>query len=192
MNSPYQTTLMDAPSSKSVRPKIQGANHADDFQTPPDTLLPLLPYLEPGAVIWEPCCGAGNLCGELSRRGFVTIETDLNPAVRPIDGAHDALAWEPSCGFDALITNPPYTLKDEFIARCYQLGKPWALLLPYTTFEGLKRQELFRRNGVEVIFLPRRPKFTTPSGKVGGSWFPVAWFTHGLNIGQALTFWEGE
>lgn len=46
---------------------------------------------------------------------------------------------------------------------------------------------------MEVIFLPKRPTFTTPvQKKSGGSWFACAWFTFGLGIGQAITFWDGK
>ena len=38
--------------------------------------------------------------------------------------------------FDCIITNPPFSLKQEFLQRCYELGKPFALLLPLTTFES--------------------------------------------------------
>jgi hypothetical protein len=71
------------------------------------------------------------------------------------------------------------------------LGRPFAFLLPFTTFEGKARQALFREYGVQVIFLPKRVNFETPSGKTDGtSWFPTAWFTHGLNLPQDLLFWN--
>jgi hypothetical protein len=55
------------------------------------------------------------------------------------------------------------------------LGRPWAMLMPLTTLEG-RRQELFRRHGVELLLLDRRVNFETPSGGGSGAWFPVAWF----------------
>jgi hypothetical protein len=67
--------------------------------------------------------------------------------------------------------------------------KPFALLLPLTTFETTKRQKLFKKYGVEVIFLPKRINFETPSGKGSDSWFAVAWFTNWLNIGKQLIFY---
>jgi len=60
--------------------------------------------------------------------------------------------------------------------------------LPITAFEGIKRQKLYRENGLEVIFLPKRIDFT---GKKA-PWFAVAWFTNGLNIGRQLTFSQIE
>ncbi|MEM3859736.1 MAG: hypothetical protein QW478_10090, partial [Candidatus Micrarchaeaceae archaeon] len=90
--------------------------------------------------------------------------------------------------FDAIVTNPPFSLKQEFLIRCYELQKPFALLLPLTTFETKKRQDLFKKYGVEVIFFPKRINFETPDGSGNGSWFATAWFTWGLNLGRSLVW----
>jgi len=112
----------------------------------------------------------------------------------------DFLKWQPSklkesnlfpnqmTDYDCIITNPPYSLKQQFLKRCYELGKPFALLLPLTTFETGKRQELFKKYGLEVIMFDKRINFETPSGKGSGSWFATAWFTNGLNLEKELYF----
>ena len=99
----------------------------------------------------------------------------------------DFLHWNPE-KFDVIITNPPFSLKQQFLERCYNLGKPFALLLPLTTFETGKRQRLFKENGVEIIFFDRRVNFEVPSGKGSGSWFATAWFTNGLGLPSVLNF----
>ena len=38
--------------------------------------------------------------------------------------------------FDYLITNPPYSNKDEIIARCIESGKPCVLVLPIDALGG--------------------------------------------------------
>lgn len=175
---------------------------SDDFQTPPCALEPLWPYIRRGWNIWEPAAGSGNLAGALIPLCANVFASDLAPETPgcglQIRGV-DFLTWVPEGErVDCIITNPPFSLKDEFLARCYELGKPFALLLPITALEGIKRQALYRRHGVEVIILPRRLNFETPSGEGGGAWFPAAWFTWGMRIGGAsgyldssLTFWEG-
>lgn len=153
----------------------------DDFQTPPEALAPLLPHLKKEWTIWECAVGTGNLAEELNRWGYEVIRTDI------IDG-RDFLTWRPQIAWDCIVTNPPFSLKDEFIKRCYQLEKPFALLLPLTTFEGKKRQALFKRYGVQVILFDRRINFETPSGKGKGAWFMTAWFTWGLGLESDITF----
>lgn len=157
-----------------------GSNSPDDFQTPPIALSPLLPYLKRSGVIWECAQGKGYLTEELRRRGYEVIGSDI------LTG-EDFLRWTPGA-FDCIITNPPYSLKQKFLVRCYELSKPFALLLPLTTLETRVRQELFRRHGIELLLFDRRINFHQPSGKPSSSWFATAWFTWGLGIGQQLTF----
>jgi len=160
-------------------PLSQG--HPDDFQTPPEALKPLLPYLKKDWLIWECASGKGNLVDALNKKGFLTEGTDI------LTG-YDFLNWKPK-EFDCIITNPPFSLKQEFLARCYQLKKPFALLLPLTTFETRKRQELFEKYGIEVILFDKRINFETPNKvEKSSSWFATAWFTNWFNIGRQLTF----
>lgn len=73
-----------------------------------------------------------------------------------------------------IITNPPYSLKDEFIKKCYEYGKPFCLLLPLTSLEGIKRGEMFRKNGIELVVLDKRIDF---NGK-GKNWYNTSWFCY--------------
>jgi len=100
----------------------------------------------------------------------------------------DFLTDKPKADWDVIITNPPYSIKQQFLARCYELDKPFALLLPLTTFETGKRQALFKEYGVEVIFMDKRVNFQTPTKAKSSAWFATAWFTWGLNIGCTMTF----
>lgn len=161
-------------------PMQSGAS--DDFQTPKEALIPLIPYLNKDWIIWECACGTGNLVRGLKKKGFEVIGTDI------LDGK-DFLKWKPD-HFDCIITNPPYSLKYKFLQRCYRLGKPFALLLPLTTFESINRQRLFKKHGIQVIFFDRRINFETPSGSGSGSWFATAWFTNWLNLPSQLSFVE--
>lgn len=168
-------------------PLLQGA--PDDFQTPPYALKPLLPYIPKEWIVWEPACGHGYLVDELERLGYRVLATELH-AEPSMDFLTDPLS---GVFYDVIITNPPYSIKQQFLARCYELEKPFALLLPLTTFETGKRQKLFRDNGLEVIFMDKRVNFETPNKvEKSSAWFATAWFTWGLNIGQAMTFAELE
>lgn len=164
-----------------TRPEAQKTVGADDYQTPVEALLPLCLYLPNDWTVWECAAGNGNLVRGLQEHGYKVIATDI------LSG-QNFLMWEPAESWDCMITNPPYSLKQQFLERAYLLGKPFAFLLPLTTFETPKRQVLFKDYGLEVIFLPKRINFETPNGKGSGAWFAVAWFTWGLNIGKQLVF----
>lgn len=160
-------------------PMKQGSSN--DFQTPVIALNPLIPYLNPLWTIWEPAAGKGNLVRGLKEKGFNVFSSDI------LTGVDFLVSDYP---VDCIITNPPFSLKQQFLERCYKLKKPFALLLPLTTFETPKRQKLFRENGVQIIFFNKRINFETPSGNGSGSWFATAWFTWGLNLPKELNFVE--
>jgi hypothetical protein len=152
----------------------------DDFQTPPEALIPLYPYLKKDWVIWEPACGNGNLVKALKENGYDCFGTDI------LTGIDFLTHYNYS---QCIITNPPFKYKQQFLEHCYKLERPFALLLPLTTFETKKRQDLFKKHGIEVIFFDRRINFETPNKVANSSaWFATAWFTWGLNVGKELTF----
>ena len=167
-------------SEQSMKQGPMQKGSSDDFMTPPQALWPLLPYLPKEWTIWECAAGTGNLVREFERQGYKVEFSDI------LTG-QDFLNWHPN-QYDCIVTNPPYKLKQQFLERCYQLRKPFALLVPLTTFETPKRQALFQRYGVQVIFFDKRINFETPSGSGTGAWFATAWFTWGLNLPKDMTF----
>lgn len=155
----------------------------NDFQTPPYALEPLLPYLKKGWHIWECACGKGYLVKGLQDLGYHAIGTDIATG-------QDFFTYELGL-YDCIITNPPFRFKGQFLQRCYELGKPFALLMPLTALETKQRQQLMQRYGIEIILLDRRINFETPNMvEKSSSWFATAWFTNGLGIGAQLSFAE--
>ncbi len=83
----------------------------DSYDTPPEALAPLLPYLPEDALYAEPCAGCGMLVDALEAAGRrVFWASDVEPRRDDI-GRLDALdLWK--ClplGVDFIITNPPWT-----------------------------------------------------------------------------------
>ena len=159
-------------------------NYSDDFQTPVYVLEPLYKYIERFKTIWEPASGEGNIVRALLDHGHNVAASDIL-----IGEQYNFLTYDYNKDdFDAIITNPPYSLKNEFLERCYEIGKPFALLLPLTALETARRQRLFKTYGIELILFDKRINYITPSKGKSASWFASAWFTWGLNIGKELTF----
>ncbi len=114
----------------------------DEIYTPKYAIMPLLKYLPKNLVVWE-CTdfGDSNITNVLKENGFKVISTHKDN--------FDFLRDNADFDFDIIITNPPYSLKDEFLQKCYEYGKPFCLLLPITSLEGIKRGELFRKYGIQ-------------------------------------------
>lgn len=56
-----------------------------------------------------------------------------------IDEGKDFFSYEPSDPYDYIISNPPFSCKDEVLKRLCELNKPYAMLLPLPTLQGQKR-----------------------------------------------------
>lgn len=141
----------------------------DEFYTPEYAVKPLLKYLPKDKLIWE-CTdfGKSNITKILKENGYKVVSTNK----KEIDFLNDNVDFD----FDIIITNPPYSLKDDFLKRCYEYGKPFCLLLPITSLEGIKRGKLFRENGVELMVLDKRCNFINSNDK--NNWFNTSWFCY--------------
>jgi hypothetical protein len=88
-----------------------------------------------------------------------------------------------------LVTNPPYSIKYDWLARCYALGKPFALLMPVEMIAASTAQRLFKQYGIEILMPDKRINFKMPNAGWGGTaQFPTCWYTFRLSIGSPLTF----
>lgn len=139
----------------------------DELYTPPEAIYPLLKYLPKDKIYWE-CTdfGNSNITKVLKKNGYKVISTHIN-------SGFDFLKDKPNFEFDVIITNPPYSLKTEFLKRAYQLGKSFAFLLPIHTLEGKKRGKLFRKYGLQLLVLDKRINFMKNKKNV---WFNTSWF----------------
>lgn len=73
-----------------------------------------------------------------------------------------------------IITNPPYSIKDEFIKKCYEYGKPFCLLLPITALEGQNRGIMWRKYGIDILVFDGRVEYY--GTKNNGNYFNTSWF----------------
>ncbi len=157
-------------------PKSNGC--PDDFQTEDYAVDVLAPFLPPGCHVWECAAGKGRMVRRFQHHGFRVTATDIKTGTNfldslPMNGAPD--------DHDVIATNAPFSIKDDFLMRCFSQPKPFALLLPITALGEIERGRMYRAfGGIDVILPERRIEFTTPSGKEGGAWFFSAWFCRGL------------
>ncbi len=72
----------------------------DNYSTPPEAVIPLIPHLTPGTTFTEPCAGAGKLARALMREGCRMVEySDL-----PRDARYEQYRKDSS----TFITKPPW------------------------------------------------------------------------------------
>lgn len=154
---------------RSVAADIYTPQGMDACQTPAYALDPLLPYLPREWVIWEPACGEGLLEDALYDSGFGTVVSG------DILTGQNFFDYEPE-RWDCLITNPPYSIQEQWLERCYQLDKPFALLLKVEVLGNKGIQALVRRYGFEMMLLDQRVDFKMPyKGWDSSAQFPTFW-----------------
>ena len=85
-------------------------NQSDFYPTPPEATQALLDFLHipPSMRIWEPACGEGHMVEVMERNGLEVIGTDIQLGT-------DFLTAELPEGIDWIITNPPFSLAEDFI-----------------------------------------------------------------------------
>ena len=176
------------------------ANKMDQCQTPYYALDPLLPYLDKRKYIWEPFAGVGHLADALMEQGYRVHASELegrygitySPRGHSIIGGSDFFLDLPREDVrDVIVSNPPYGVKYAVIERCYELGKPFALLLPVETLGAQKAQKLFKKYGIQVIFMDKRVDFImSEKGLSSSAQFPVSWFCWGLELPSDMVFVE--
>ena len=159
----------------------------DECYTPEEAIYPLLPYLENFKIIWDCAFGSGRLAEHFNKFGFNVVGLDNYNFLK-----EDS---EKIAKYDVIITNPPYSQKDKFLEKAFEIGKPFAFLLPLTTLEGIKRSKMFKENHIQMIIPNRRINFENPirtkeRKKKSSCWFATAWFCYKFNLPKDLMFVE--
>lgn len=152
----------------------------DCCATPSYGVKPLLPFLNIYSRIWECASGDGMIADYLKSQGYAyIISTDLSRGDNFFE--YEPVAW------DIIVTNPPYSQKFDWMERAYELGKPFALLLPVETLGSSRAQELFKKYGHEAMYFDSRCDFYMPKkGWNSSAQFPVFWLTYKILPEQTM------
>ena len=131
---------------------------SDEKYTPFYAVEPLLQYLDKTKTIWCPFdTDQSAFVVLLKERGYKVIHSHI------FDGK-DFFEYEPK-HYDIIISNPPFSLKDQVIERVYKLNKPFALLLPTNTLQGQKRFDYFKQ-GLQLLSFDKRINYHNPKSMV--------------------------
>lgn len=133
---------------RNLNKSMRNAN--DERYTPPILVEPIIPFVQKHWTVWCPFdTNDSEFVIQLHRNGNQVIATH-------IWNGQDFFAYEPG-HYDCIISNPPFSRKLEVLARCYELDKPFAMLL---NLECLNYQE------VGTFFLNRPLQLLIPDKKV--------------------------
>jgi hypothetical protein len=118
----------------------------DLYETPACAVEALLRVEKIPQKIWEPACGPGAIVRVLRSRGFTVIGSDLFAYE---DSTHfygrDFLLERLPRGCEAIITNPPYQLAEEFVKHAIEICPLAIFLLRLAFLESVRRADILDR-----------------------------------------------
>lgn len=130
---------------------------SDEVFTPKYAVLPLVKYIPNGSTIW---CPFDTLESEYVK---VFTENGYKVIHSHIDEGKNFFEYEPK-EYDIIISNPPFSIKDDIIKHLYELDKPYAMLLPIPTLQGQKRFE-YMKDGLQILSFNKRINFYIDSSR---------------------------
>lgn len=159
----------------------------DYYPTQPDVTKALLDFLKLDySNIWEPACGEGHMSEVIKSYGHSVISTDLRHTGYGIGGVDFLTCNRLSC--DAIITNPPFNISEQFIIKSLQTSPIVAMLLKSQYWHAKKRYKLFLEYPPAwVLPLTWRPDFLFDQRENGVKGAPTmeclwtVWFPNEVN-----------
>lgn len=168
--------------------KKEGGGY-DNCGTPSYALYPILRHIEQFDYVIETADNEDHLIYDALRDwGTFHVATNYSIGYNPAGADFFTDQWI----YDehtVQVTNPPFSIKYKWLTRSYELGFPFALLLPVETLGAVTAQRMFKKHGMELIVMSQRVNFKMPvKGWACQAQFPVAWFTWKLNIGREISY----
>lgn len=170
----------------------QAGQHAHDdrqrdvYETPACATLALLNaeefFFSPRSI-WEPACGPGAMVWALRNAGHRALGSDVGhfPDRTMFYGRnffHETVAPK---GTDAIMTNPPYKLAEEFVEHALQLCPRVFMLLRLAFLESVRRTKILEESGLRKVYvfrnrLPMMHRAGWNGEKIDGSAIAFAWY----------------
>ena len=161
-----------------------GRNAHDFYPTPPCATEALLAVESFDGEIWECACGDGAISRVLEAHGHKVRSTDL------VDRGYgetplDFLSVPFTCSVPNVVTNPPYSLAEDFVRTALNISTvKVAMLLKLTFLEGEKRRRMFESTPLARVHVFSKRLTLTRNGAAMGSsgMMAFAWFVwqHGF------------
>ena len=108
---------------------------SDEVYTPAYAVRPIVKYVDMfrrPSVVWCP------FDTEESEYVKILREAGHKVIASHIDNGQNFFYYEPD-NYDIIISNPPFSQKDDVLKRLYELNKPYAMLLPIPSLQGQAR-----------------------------------------------------
>lgn len=161
----------------------------DFYATDPKTIKLFLDSVteefEDVKVIHEPCCGQGHLTEALLPYfpNLITVSTDLIDRGYGLGGI-DFLNSEYNANADLIITNPPFSLVNDFIVKGIEKTNRYLVYLcKIQLLETVGRKKILENSPLKYVYVHSKRQATwkngeplDPNGKKWATTMCLAWF----------------
>lgn len=151
--------------------KSENTSEAQEMYTPYYAVEPILKYIPKDKKIWCPFDKEWSAFVQMfTRQGYFVQHSH-------IDEGGDFFQFSPQ-EYDIIVSNPPFKIKDRILQRLYELNKPFAILLPLNSLQGVSRHKYFKR-GIQILAFDQRIGYHNIDSMevpIEGSPFATAYF----------------
>jgi hypothetical protein len=163
-----------------------GERGDDLYETPPCAVRALLRVEQLPHYLWEPAAGRGAIVRVLRAAGHSVIASDLVDYGNPTHFARrDFLLEQLPDHCQAIITNPPFKLAEEFVAHALAICPMVVMLLRLAFMESDRRTSILENCGLARVHVFRRrlPMMHRDgwAGRKANSGMAFAWFVWDRN-----------
>ena len=148
------------PKDNKAQRTVDRTPEGDKQYTPFYAVEPILKYLRPKSKILCPFDERWSaFVVRLAEEGHEVVCSDLATGKDFFTYTLDEVKE-----FHYIISNPPFSLKDEVLKHLYKLQRPFMMLLPLGTLQGVARVKLIIENGgLEVLTFHARIEYHSES-----------------------------
>ncbi len=141
----------------------------DDYETPVEVLELLLPYIEDYNIIYDPFYCKGNVINNWEKLNKKCINEKL-----------DAFNRTHPETYDIVISNIPFSCKEESMKLFFKLDKPFIILMPIDSLGSKWIKKYFDK--LQFIIPEKRLHFEKDNTKGKGSWFDTCFYCYNINL----------
>jgi len=163
-------------------------SNTDEWYTPKENVETIVPYLHRRGYKKILCpfdTSESEFVKVLNKEGF-------NVTYSHIKTGTDFFGIDNLNEYDAIVSNPPFSKRQEILERLFESGVPFAMILNFNgLFDSKKRWELFKNNEFELIVPLGRMRFFNDKGIGNSPNFQSIYVCKGMTDKQ-IDFYKGE
>lgn len=149
---------------------MYNAGENDECYTPAYAVKALIPYIQPGQVVWCPFDDeSSQFVIELQKAGFKVIYSHIR-------NGEDFYTYEPDEPWDVMASNPPFTNKRGIFERAMSFGKPFALVMSNTWLNDAAPKQIFKDVNFQLLMFEERMKFLNQDNNENKITFSSSYF----------------